>query len=311
MRSHRITIWIISVAILFIIIACGVVSAYVLRYQSLVDDEPDIVLSPAFSDITYCTMDDTPLSLDLYLPTSSDHVPYPLLVYIHGGSFTRGDKRKGSGIIDIPAMTERGYVVAAVNYRQMPQYPFPAALQDIKCAIRFLRAHAEQYKLRADKIGVWGGSAGGFYAAWVGLTGHDRSFDVGEYLEQSSEVDAVVEMFGPTDLTAKMGWLQQWLMRRAFGTSSAHDPLLRQVSPVFYPADGAPPFLILHGEQDGAVPVEQARSLYQYLQDAGVNATLVIVNNANHNFKPTGGEISPSRDEISSLLFDFFDSQIK
>lgn len=284
---------------------------WIRRYQTLADDEPTIVLNPTWSDISYCMMDGVTLTLDLYLPVDDGNAPYPLLVYIHGGSFTAGDKRKGSGVVDIPAMTARGYAVAAVNYRLMPESPYPAALQDVKCAIRFLRAHADEHQLDTAKVGIWGGSAGGYYTALVGLTSHDTTFDVGEYLEQSSAVDAVVTMFGPSDLTAKMGWLQRWLLRRAFGTDASDDPLLQQASPINFPAENAPPFLIFHGAQDSAVPVEQAQALYEYLLDAEVSAELVIVENANHNFKPTRGAISPTRVEISALMADFFDTWIK
>jgi len=219
-----------------------------------------------------------------------------VLVYIHGGSFTSGDKRVGSGVIDIPAMNERGYAVAAINYRLMPEYPFPAEVIDAKWAVRFLRAHEDEYNLKTDKIGVWGGSAEGHLSAMIGLTNGDTNFEYGAYQDQSSSVDAVVEMFGPSDLTQPMGYLQRWLLRHAFGTDSSSDDRLVRASPVQYLSDEAPPFLILHGEKDSAVPVEQAEILYQKLTELDVNATLIIVENANHNFKPTSGEIKPSRE---------------
>jgi acetyl esterase/lipase len=297
-----------ATAVIVLVCAAGIV--LIRRYQALVEDEPEVTLSPTIADVTYCTVDGTALTLDLYLPSSAFSAPHPLLVYIHGGSFTAGDKRKGSGVVDIPAMTERGYAVAAVNYRLMPKAPYPSALQDCRCAIRFLRARADEYQLAVDKIGVWGGSAGGYYAALTGLTAHDKAFDAGEYLDEPSTVDAVVTMFGPADLTAEMGWLQRWLLRRAFGTDDRDDPLLRQASPVNFSAQGAPPFLILHGDRDSAVPVEHAQALYQHLLDAKVDATLVIVKNANHNFKPTGGAISPTRAEISEQMADFFDRHL-
>jgi acetyl esterase/lipase len=283
---------------------------WIRQYQQLADEEPEIVLSPDIADITYCTMDDVPLKMDLYFPEDAN-APYQILVYVHGGSFTSGDKRKGSGIIDIPATAERGYAVAAINYRLMPEHPFPAEVIDAKCAVRFLRAHADEYNLLTDKIGIWGGSAGGHLAAMVGLTNDDSTYDVGEYLDESSRVDAVVEMFGPTDLTRTMGWLQRWLLRRAFGTDSPSDERLVEASPVQYVTRDAPPFLILHGEQDTAVPVEMAHVLHEKLLDAEVDVTLVIVENADHNFKPVGGVINPSRTEISSLMGDFFDSILK
>ena len=201
--------------------------------------------------------------------------------------------------------------MAAINYRLMPEYPFPAEVLDGKCAIRFLRAHADEYRLLTEKIGIWGGSAGGHLTTMIGLTSDHPDLEAGEYLNQSSRVDAVVEMFGPTDLTQITDWLQRWLMRRAFGTDSPSDARLLEGSPVQCVTSGAPPFLILHGEMDRAVPVEQAQILYQKLSDASADVTLVIVGNANYNFKLTDGEIDPSREEISDLMADFFDRTLK
>jgi acetyl esterase/lipase len=110
-----------ATAVIVLVCAAGIV--LIRRYQALVEDEPEVTLSPTIADVTYCTVDGTALTLDLYLPSSAFSAPHPLLVYIHGGSFTAGDKRKGSGVVDIPAMTERGYAVAAVNYRLMPRRP--------------------------------------------------------------------------------------------------------------------------------------------------------------------------------------------
>ena len=249
---------------------------WVRQYQALADDEPAISLSPDIADLTYCTPDGNPLKLDLYFPDNTN-APYRILVYAHGGSFTSGDKRKGSGVIDIPAMTARGYAVAAINYRLMPENPFPAEVIDAKCAIRFLRAHAAEYQLETEKIGIWGGSAGGHLAAMVGLTNGDPAYESGEYAEQSSTVDAVVEMFGPTDLTAEMDWMQRWLLRRAFGTDDPTDYLLHIASPIYTLPSAAPAFLILHGELDDAVPVAQAQAFHQELSTAGIHSTLVIV----------------------------------
>jgi acetyl esterase/lipase len=109
------------------------------RYQSHVDEEPEIALTPSLVDVSYCSPGGVPQRLDLYFPSTPG--PWHVLVYVHGGSFTAGDKRKGSGLIDIPRMVEQGFAVAAVNYRLMPEYPFPAGLEDVKCArrTRYLR----------------------------------------------------------------------------------------------------------------------------------------------------------------------------
>jgi len=120
-----------------------------------------------------------------------------------------------------------------------------------------------------------------------------------------------VDMFCPADLTLPMSWLQRLFLRRAFGTDSPSDARLIEASPVQYVTRDAPPFLILNGEQDTAVPVEHAQVLYEKLSDAGVDVTLVIVENANHNFKPTGGPIKPTRTEISDIMGDFFDRLLR
>ncbi len=297
---------------LFILISlslCGLVVYGLVTlkdYLSVTDEGPKTILLPDIADVNYCTPDGVSLKLDLYLPSDTPP-PWQVLVYVHGGSFTAGDKRKGSGIIDIPAMTSRGFAVASINDRLMPEYPFPAEILDAKCAIRFLRSHAEEYQLKTEKIGIWGGSAGGHLSSMMGLTNGEAIFESGENLDQSSRVDAVVEMFGPTDLTAGFNWMQRLLLRRAFGTDDPLAPLLSEASPVNYITGDEPPFLILHGEQDDAVPLEQARVFHQKLVDAGVQVTLVTVTNANHNFKPTGGPITPTREEISSQMADFFD----
>jgi acetyl esterase/lipase len=204
-------------------------------------------------------------------------------------------------------MTERGYAVAAVNYRRAPEWKFPAPLNDVKCAVRFLRANAATYKLDPNRFGIWGGSAGGQLAAFVGLTDARAGFDVGEYPEQSSAVLAVADLFGPTDLTADLSLLQKLLLFRAFETIDSQAPLLKRASPINYISKGAPPFLILQGEQDDAVPLAQSQAFYEQLTAAGVDATLVVVKNANHNFAPSGGPISPSRAELSKIMGDFFD----
>lgn len=291
----------------FVLVACLVLVWFVWRYQSLDDNAETVVLTPDVPDLTYCTMSGIPQKLDLYFPQAGAAGPLPLLVYVHGGGWTGGDKRQGSEIVDIPAMSRRGYAVAAVNYRRAPEHKFPAPLNDVKCAIRFLRANASTYRLDPNRIGIWGGSAGGHLSAFVGLTDASAGFDVGEYYEQPSSVCAVADLFGPSDLTVDMTLLQKLLLYRAFGTIDPRAPILKQASPVNYISRGAPPFLILQGDQDDVVPLAQSRVFYELLKAAGVDATFVVVKNANHNFAPTGGVISPSRAELSDMLGLFFD----
>ena len=166
--------------------------------------------------------------------------------------------------------------------------------------MRSLRAHADEYNLDPDRIGVWGGSAGGHLAAMLGTTDKNAGFDVGEYLDQSSRVQAVVDMFGPADLTVPFEGGYESARRVFDGFDAA------RASPVTYVSADDPPFLILHGTEDELVPLEQSQILLARLQAAGVPAELVIVANAAHGFTPAPGGISPSRREISQRVVDFF-----
>jgi len=251
-------------------------------------------------------MEGVELKMDLYYPASADG-PLPVTVYVHVGGWTKGDKRDGAGALEIPALQEAGFLVAAVNYRLAPQYRFPAMIEDVKCAIRSLRAHAGEYNLDPNRIGVWGGSAGGHLVSLLGTTDASAGFDVGEYLEYSSRVQAVVSMFGPTDLTVAFeGNPTTKANDVIFGD---YDPAL--ASPITYVTADDPPFLFPHGEKDSLVPIEQSQRLLAALQAVGVPAELVPVVNANHSFKPDGGQISPSRSEITQEVVRLFDEVLK
>jgi acetyl esterase/lipase len=265
---------------------------------------------PTERDVTYCTLDGVELKMDIYRPQRSA-APTPALLYVHGGGWTGGDKRSGEGIRDIPELLARGYLVAAVNYRLAPRYKFPAMIEDVKCAVRFLRANAERFSINPEKIGAWGGSAGGHLVALLGTADATAGWDVGQYLEQSSRVQAVVDMFGPTDLTVLFEGANPRLMEQVFGTSDRNSETLQKASPVNWVSSDDPPFLILHGERDPLVPVSQSQLLYEKLRAAGVPATFVIVKNAGHGFAPLGGPISPSRQELTKMIGDFFDQYLK
>jgi acetyl esterase/lipase len=265
---------------------------------------------PTERDVTYCTLDGVELKMDIYRPQRSA-APTPALLYVHGGGWTGGDKRSGEGIRDIPELLARGYLVAAVNYRLAPRYKFPAMIEDVKCAVRFLRANAERFSINPEKIGAWGGSAGGHLVALLGTADATAGWDVGQYLEQSSRVQAVVDMYGPTDLTVLFEGANPRLMEQVFGTSDRNSETLQKASPVNWVSSDDPPFLILHGERDSLVPVSQSQIFYEKLRAAGVPATFVIVKNAGHGFAPLGGPISPSRQELTKMIADFFDQYLK
>lgn len=159
---------------------------------------PGIEAKPgaAYNDITYCTPDGVPQKMDVVYPTTFSGKPTPVAVYIQGGAWMQGDKDTGAGAEDIPGILARGYLVVSLNYRLAPQYKWPSQITDVKCAIRHLRANATIYKIDPNKIGLWGGSAGGHRVSMLGTTDESAGFDVSEYLDQSSRVQAVADMFG-------------------------------------------------------------------------------------------------------------------
>lgn len=265
---------------------------------------------PTEPDVTYCVMDGVELKMDIYRPQTSA-TPTPALLYVHGGGWTGGDKRSGAGSQDIAELLARGYLIAAVNYRLAPRYKFPAMIEDVKCAVRFLRANAERLSINPEKIGAWGGSAGGHLVALLGTADESAGWDVGPYLEHSSRVQAVVDMFGPTDLTVLFEGSNARLMEQVFGTSDRNSEVLQRASPVNWVSSDDPPFLILHGERDPLVPVSQSQIFYEKLQATNVPATLIIVKNAGHGFAPMGGPISPTRQELTKIIGDFFDRSLK
>ena len=267
-----------------------------------------------YIDLTYCTTSDgVDLKMDLYYPQQMI-TPAPLVLYVHGGSWISGDKSDGAGLLFFPQLRAGGYILAAINYRLSPSYQFPAHIEDVRCAVRYLRANAAIYNLDPDRIGAIGGSAGGHLVSLLGLAGDDIGWQPAVYKEaysdQSSRVRAVVDMFGPSDLVS-LSQSGSRVRNMVFGATDGDDHLLQIYSPVTYITSESPPFLILQGDKDETVPEEQSQILYDQLTTAGVPATLVIVKNAGHGFAPTGGELDPSLNQLREMVSDFFDQYLK
>jgi acetyl esterase/lipase len=255
-------------------------------------------------DITYDTVDGVALKLDLYYP-STWNAPAPLAVYVHGGAWMSGDKGSGAGLVDRDELLRRGYVVASINYRLAPTHHWPAQIEDCKAAIRFLRANAMRFGVDPARIGVWGSSAGGHLVAMLGTADESDGFDgSGGNHEVSSRVNAVVDMFGPSDLTrAGLSSTPIWTLLGPGVSIQA----LASASPVTYVTPNDAPFLILHGDQDTTVPLAQSEILHARLLAAGIPSTLVVVRNAGHGFRPVGGMPMPTRTELTTMVADFFD----
>lgn len=226
--------------------------------------------------------------------------PWPVLVYVHGGAWMRGDKAEPMMPLFAKGMTAQGYLVAAVNYRLYPAAQFPAMIQDVKCAVRFLRAHAAEYNLAPNRIGAVGVSAGGHLVSLLGTTDIAAGWDVGEYLDQSSRVQAVISLAGVMDLSRSFPNANIEAMKGVgFGEYN-----MVEASPISHVTPDDPPFLLIHGDRDELVPVEQSQLMYDRLLQQNVPAQLVIVQNAGHSFTAPE-ETTPTLSETNQIILNF------
>uniref|UniRef100_A0A7C2K0Q5 Alpha/beta hydrolase n=1 Tax=Schlesneria paludicola TaxID=360056 RepID=A0A7C2K0Q5_9PLAN len=265
-------------------------------------------------NLTYAEIGDTKLQLDLAMPKDGDG-PFPGIVFIHGGGWSGGNRHAFRGKIEEAA--RRGYVAATISYRLTqpdketgtPKEPFPAQIHDCKAAIRWLRAHAGEYKLDRDRIGVIGASAGGHLSLLVGLSSKEDGLDGDEgNLSYSSRVQAVVNIFGPTDLVrcyesspGAVGFLKALCN----GTPESAAAAYRSASPVTYITTDDPPVLTLHGDKDALVPPEQATILDERLKAAGVKHELKLLADQGHGFRGDAAQ------EADDAAWSFFDRYLK
>jgi acetyl esterase/lipase len=255
-------------------------------------------------DVSY-SLSDPSVKLDVYYPVSATG-PVPAVVYVHGGGWYSGDKADPAGKDFIMPLVASGYLVAAINYRLAPRYQFPAQLDDVKSAVRFLRSNAARYSIDPARIGAIGDSAGGHLVALLGLTGGQD-----DAAGESDCVQAVVDLYGPADLTLQFQNQNLLLLDHVFGTDDHESQIVRDASPVTYVSAGAPPFLIIQGNKDDTVLPDQSEELFSRLQSAGVAASLLMVENAGHALVPVGGPISPDRSQIIGRIVDFFNETLQ
>ncbi|MCS7167642.1 MAG: alpha/beta hydrolase [Gemmatales bacterium] len=242
--------------------------------------------------------------LDLYLPQKANK-PMPLIVWIHGGGWRGGSKDNPPTLW----LAERGYALASINYRLSQHATFPAQIHDCKAAIRWLRAHASKYDIDPNRIGVIGASAGGHLAALLGAGGDIPELEGNLGLTKvSSRVQAVCDIFGPTDFLRfePMNRDPKSVLAQLLGgTVEEKKELARLASPVTHASKDDPPFLILHGTADKVVPLAQSEYLENALRGAGVEVTLIRIDNAGH------GGPQFNTPEIRKTISDFFDKHLR
>nr|WP_255671879.1 alpha/beta hydrolase [Glycomyces amatae] len=237
-----------------------------------------------YKDVVYAQLPGfRPLLLDLRVPSGDG--PFPLAVWIHGGAFLFGDRRflpdtvPPGSVFD--ALIEAGIAVATIDYRFSGEAVFPAQLDDVKAALAYLRASAEDCNLDTGRIGVWGESAGGHLAALAGLT--------------DGAIAAVVAWYPLTDLSVLDPHDPETPMAKLIGGAPAELPALAaQASPVSHVSAAAPPFLLVHGTADDVLPLSQSEVLHELLTAAGANSTFLPVEGADHTFE--------GHDDIAGLI---------
>lgn len=264
--------------------------------------------------VEFCSAAGSDLLLDLHLPTEQAGPRVPVALFLHGGGWTSGtrDDSRWLGLLREPLLA-RGIAVATADYRLAPEHRWPAQLEDAKCAVRFLRASAERFGFDSDAIGVWGSSAGGHLAAMLGTTEPGAFEGDGGHPGVSSRVRAVVDLWGPADLTSREGWPRghEAVFRLVFGTSDPGSPVLAAASPVSHVTADDSPFLILHGDEDVLVPLQQSRALADRLDAAGVEARLVVVEGGDHGLTPRAQPFTPSRNELIGTIAAFLEARLR
>lgn len=261
------------------------------------------------SDVQYCTGGGQPLLMDVFLPKHRNRTPTPAVLWIHGGGWERGDKNGSSGA---ELLAGAGFVTASLFYRLSGDWPFPADIEDCKCAIRYLRANAAKYGIDPDRIGVAGASAGGHLAELVatappgaGLEGN------GGWPNVSSEVQAAAAYYGVSDFTVGEMQFQHHtgkvVIKLFRGTEKEKPELYRQASPIVYVSKESPPLLLAHGEEDELVPFEQSVRMAKAYRKVGAPVEFIRVKNAGHDFQQMGASpISPGVEEIHRKTIEFF-----
>ncbi len=257
------------------------------------------------SNVEYGKGGDQPLTLHLAMPEKLDK-PAPCLVVIHGGAWRAGDKSQHTA--QIFDFAKKGYVSVSVGYRFCPQHTFPSQVEDVKCAVRFLRGNAEKYHIDPDRLGAIGFSAGAHLSMLLGVMGKEDGLEgSGGHPDLSSKVQAVVAFFGPTDFNADdIPVVSVGLLNDFVGVKKEDDKgERRRASPISYVTKDDAPLLIFQGTKDPLVPHTQAYKMADAMTAAGVSGRVELLVGAGHGW---GGK-DVQRSFAQTL--EFFGEQLK
>jgi len=245
-----------------------------------------------YKDLAYVSKGHKRQKLDLYVPESGEG-PLPLIVWIHGGAWRAGSKEYCPPL----PWVEKGYVIASINYRLCQDAQFPAQIEDCKAAVRWLRTHAREYRIDPGRIAAWGDSAGGHLASLLGTTGDIPDWEQGHPVG-SSRVRVVIDWYGRADLacvSTDPAYADSSIAMLLGGSGPEVADEAHNASPIRHISKEDPAFLIMHGDRDKVVPVEQSLAFAAALREAKVKATLVVLKGAGH-----GGQefLQPEQEKV-------------
>jgi len=264
-------------------------------------------------DQSYAGNDNPKQMVDLYLPKNRGaEKPLPVVALIHGGGWVNGD-RIGYASQAIQIARTGNYAAVAVGYRLTAESQWPSQVHDCKAAIRWIRAHAKEHNLDADKIAVWGSSAGGHLSSLLGTSGDigELEGDLGPNRHFSSRVQCVVNLCGPEDFSQALMfdkenmpiWKDDAVSRLFGGTAQDKNSLAAAASPITYVSGDDPPFITFHGTKDQRVAFLHAELIHAGLQKAGVTSLLVPITD--------GGHGSVSHPEVKTRGLQFVDKILR
>ena len=267
-----------------------------------------------YRNLQYAKVENKVLTMDLYVP-QSDCTKAPVVLWIpQGGGLSRAHMSYGPPM----GLVERGYAIAKIDYRMSYEAIFPASIQDCKTAVRFLKAHAGQFGLDANRVGSMGESVGGYLSLMMGLVSNKPEYETELYSQCSSEIIAVCDIYGPSNFLT-MG--QQEKKGFSIIDHNAPDspeskflggPVLEnkdkamKASPIAYIKSGSnkiPPIIIFHGDKDPCVPYEQSVEIYDALKSIGADVSFYTIPGGDHSL-----EFFP---EFEQKIIDFFDKNMK
>ena len=285
-------------ALLAVSIACGAL------LPKVVNSSVGVQLH---ENLPYCSGGQKTLLLDVMAPQARGTAPRPALLFVHGGGWQAGNKRDYHELMR--GLAAQGAVGFSVEYRLAPGATFPAQVEDVKCAVRWIHAHADEYGIDARRIIAIGGSAGAYLVAMLGTTANQPALEgTGGHAAYSSQIHAMVLHGGVFDLTqaftdpAVNPGSRQNVMALLGAKPTDNPRRYSGASPMHHVAANNAPALFIHGDRDPLVPVGQAVRMHAALQAAGAKSTLVVVKNGGHADFGEGAEAARVSTAFQSFL---------